>query len=136
MPVSMCVLVWGGYTHLLRKELIYHVRATGGVCVHACVCVTGGMYPAVLSPFWLFLLVSAASVCTLIKTLNLFLTHTLARTHTHPHTDCLPQGPRQRASLLSTHVFPYTHTCTLQPELFRTLCSSCVVSCMLWPQVV
>ena len=76
-------------------------------CVCVCVCVCDrGMYPAVLSPFWLFLLLSTASVCALIKTLNLWHTHTHTRAHTpaHPHTHCLPQGPRQRASLLSTHV--------------------------------
>lgn len=41
--VDVCIGV-GGYTHFLRKGLIYHVSATGGVCMYmcVCVCVTGG----------------------------------------------------------------------------------------------
>lgn len=51
---------------------------------------------------------STASVCTLIKILNLFLTHI----HTQPHAHCLPQGLHRRPSLLSTHIFSHKHTHT------------------------
>lgn len=50
MNVDVCVRV----RHLLRKGLVYHVRATGGE--RETERETGrGMFPAVLGPFWLFL---------------------------------------------------------------------------------
>ena len=112
-----------GYTHSLRRGLICHVRATGGVCVCVCVCVCArvharmcdrGMYPAVLSPFWLFLLLSTASVCTLIKTLNLCLTHTHTHAHTRPPSHSLPPSrpaPKSQFTLYS-RTFIYSHICT------------------------
>jgi len=80
--VDVCVCV-GGFTNVLQRGLIYHVGATGGVGVRewSCVCVRyRGMDPAALGPLWLFLLLSTASVCALIKTLNLMLPHSLAHT--------------------------------------------------------
>lgn len=67
------------------------------------------MYPAwVLSPFWLFFLLSTASVCTLIKTLNLFLTHTLT------HSLTLPTSLKACTEdlIYSVHTFSYTYTWT------------------------
>lgn len=85
------------------------LRARGWVGV--CVCMTGGMDPAVLGPFWLFLLLSTASVCTLIKTLNLFLTRSLV------HTPSVPPPPSRTTPesqfALHSRITIYSHVYTL-----------------------
>lgn len=114
----------------LMERLVYPVRATEGD-KQTYRQTDEGMHPAGSSPLRLFLFLSAASVCTLIKTLNLPRnTDTHARTlmqahaHTHPHTtqtthkihmcSLLPsEGQHQRPSLLLTHFFAFLHKHTL-----------------------
>lgn len=74
-----------------------------------------GVHPAVSSPLRLFLFLSAASVCTLIKTLNLFLKHTLhlslffslslIHTHTHAHKLTASLKANTKDLVYSPHIF-------------------------------
>ena len=127
MGGSICLLMWeviniyyekGSFTMQEQQEVWYMCVC---VCARVCVCVCGtrGWILAVLGPFWLFLLLSTASVCTLIKTLNLFLTHTLAHTPSHSQPP-LRLAPNIQFTLYS-RIFIYSHIHTSSPTLRHTV---------------